>query len=200
DGYKGWDRDGRGDRGPGMAPPPPPRDRAGVAPPPPAGRDWRGVPDDQRRWDDRRRWDGVRRPPPPAGDWRSERDDPRARFGFSRPGSPGIWRSERDQRWDREWRREPRYDWRGYRAERRSLFRLPRYYAPYGWDGGYRRFGLGVPLAPMLYTPRYWIYDPWAYRLPDADEPYRWVRYYNDALLVDIEDGTVVDVIYGIFE
>ena len=29
--------------------------------------------------------------------------------------------------------------------------------------------------------------------------PYRWVRYYDDALLVDIYSGEVVDVIYDFF-
>ena len=158
----------------------------------------------ERGWQDRRDGaPGLARPTPPApgAGWHSDRAEPRRRYD-GRPASPAasVWRSARDQRWDRDWRRQPRYDWNRYRDERRSAFRLPRYYAPYGWNGGYRRFGIGVGLAPMLYTPRYWIYDPYAYRLPEAEEPYRWVRYYGDALLVDIEDGTVVDVIHGIFE
>lgn len=187
---------------------------------------WRREREDARPDADRRQWerrdDGMPRPRPPEGAWRGDRDEPRP---LDRPGAPdrvwrsdradprrydardrppppppaAVWRSGRDDRWDRTWRREPRYDWQRYRAERRSAFRLPRYYAPYGWDRGYRRFGIGMPLAPVLYAPRYWIYDPYAYRLPDAEEPYRWIRYYDDALLVDIEDGTVVDVIHGIF-
>jgi hypothetical protein len=170
DGERGWDR--------------------GVPRPPVAGGGWDRGPD--RRDDARSGGDRV---------WRSDRAEPRQRFGgYDRPAPPSVaWRSGRSAGWDRDWRRDPRYDWSRYRNERRSAFRLPRYYAPYGWNGGYRRFGVGVPLSPMLYTPRYWIYDPYAYRLPDAEEPYRWVRYYDDALLVDIEDGTVVDVIHGIF-
>jgi hypothetical protein len=35
--------------------------------------------------------------------------------------------------------------------------------------------------------------------LPPAYGPYRWVRYYNDALLVDIYTGRVVDTVYDIF-
>jgi hypothetical protein len=157
--------------------------------------DWQRTRDRQDRREEVR--DGVRRPPDHVWSTGSDRRYDR-RDGPTPPAA--IWRSEREGRWDREWRREPRYDWNRYRSERRSAFRLPRYYAPYGWNGGYRRFGVGMPLAPMLYTPRYWIYDPYAYRLPDAEEPYRWVRYYDDALLVDIEDGTVVDVIHDIFD
>ena len=40
---------------------------------------------------------------------------------------------------------------------------------------------------------------PYDYRLPEAYGPYRWVRYYNDALLVDIYTGEVVDTVYDIF-
>ena len=51
----------------------------------------------------------------------------------------------------------------------------------------------------MLFSSNYWINDPFYYRLPPAYGPYRWVRYYNDALLVDIYTGQVVDVEYDIF-
>ena len=51
----------------------------------------------------------------------------------------------------------------------------------------------------MLFAQSYWINDPYAYRLPDTDGAFRWVRYYNDALLVDVYSGEVVDVIHDIF-
>ncbi|MEG8047084.1 RcnB family protein [Sphingomonas aerolata] len=35
--------------------------------------------------------------------------------------------------------------------------------------------------------------------MPEAYGPYRWVRYYNDALLVDLDSGRVVDTVYDIF-
>ena len=54
-------------------------------------------------------------------------------------------------------------------------------------------------LTSGLWGQDYWIDDPWSYRLPEAYGPYRWVRYYNDALLVDGRSGFVVDVIYDIF-
>ena len=49
------------------------------------------------------------------------------------------------------------------------------------------------------YQPDYWLDDPWQYRLPPVYGPYRWVRYYDDALLVDIYSGQVVDVIDNFF-
>src|SRR3546814_4031541 len=51
----------------------------------------------------------------------------------------------------------------------------------------------------LLFGSSYWINDPYNYRLPPAYGPYRWVRYYNDALLVDTYTGEVVDVVYDIF-
>ncbi|MFN3435996.1 MAG: RcnB family protein, partial [Sphingomonas sp.] len=91
------------------------------------------------------------------------------------------------------------YDWNQYRQANRGAYRLPRYYAPSGWGYGYRRFSVGVSLSSILFSQNYWIDDPYAYRLPDAYGPYRWVRYYDDALLVDVRSGVVVDVVYDIF-
>ena len=178
------------------------RDRAGAAPRAPLRPDRRA--DEGERPAER---GSAQRPTPPDAEWRSQRVEPRRRVGgVDRPAPPArVWRSERDAgwnraaRWDRDWRREPRYDWGGYRDRRPGAFDLPRYYAPYGWNGGYRRFGIGMHLAPVLFARSYWIADPRAYRLPDADDPYRWVRYYHDALLVDLDEGEVVDVIHGIF-
>ncbi|WP_313958547.1 RcnB family protein [Novosphingobium sp. 9] len=73
------------------------------------------------------------------------------------------------------------------------------YYAPYrGYS--YRRVGIGFSLGALFYGERYWINDPWYYRLPPAYEPYRWVRYYDDVLLVNVYTGDVVDVIYDFFD
>ena len=127
-------------------------------------------------------------------------------FGFNRgrPGPGGQFRPAppppaRGGGWDRGWRGDGRFDYRGYRTQNNGLFRLPRYYAPGGWGYGYRRFSPGFTIASVLFEQEYWIDDPYAYRLPPAWGPYRWVRYYNDALLVDLRSGYVVDTVYGIF-
>ncbi|EGD58966.1 hypothetical protein Y88_1028 [Novosphingobium nitrogenifigens DSM 19370] len=100
--------------------------------------------------------------------------------------------------WDRGWRSDRRYDWYGWRSGHRDTFHLGFYYPPYrGYN--YSRIGIGFFLGSAFYGSDYWIADPWAYRLPPAYGPYRWVRYYNDALLVDVDDGQVVDVLYGVF-
>ncbi len=132
------------------------------------------------------------------GDGWAQRDRDWNRNGWDR----GNWERDRwgnNGQWDRGWRRDDRYDWNRYRDRNRSLYRLPRYYAPQGWGYGYRRFGVGVRLNSFLFGSNYWINDPFYYRLPETWGPYRWVRYYNDAMLVDIRTGQVVDVEYDIF-
>lgn len=109
------------------------------------------------------------------------------------------WDRDRDgdRRWSSDWRRDSRYNWYGYRNSHRTLFRLGRYFDPYGWN--YRRFSIGLNLSPSYYGSNFWLNDPWQYRLPPAYGPYRWVRYYNDALLVNIYTGQVVDLIHNVF-
>ncbi len=112
------------------------------------------------------------------------------------------WQSQyRDwnRNWSRDWRRDQRYDWQRYRYSNRSLFQGNRYDAPYGWNYGYRRFSIGFNLSYLLYDQQYWIDDPYSYRLPPVYGPYRWVRYYDDVLLVDLRNGEVVDAIYDFF-
>lgn len=101
-------------------------------------------------------------------------------------------------RWDHDWRHNNRYNWYSYRNHNRDVFRWGSYYSPYR-NYSYRRLSIGFFLDSLFYSNRYWINDPWQYRLPDAYGPYRWVRYYDDALLVDIYSGEVVDVINNFF-
>jgi hypothetical protein len=109
------------------------------------------------------------------------------------------WSGTRDHHrdWSRDWRRDDRYDWRTYRNNHRSIYQLGRYFDPYGWT--YRRFAVGYSLRPYYYRSRYWLDDPWMYRLPPAYGSYRWVRYYDDALLVNVRTGFVGDVIHNFF-
>lgn len=138
-----------------------------------------------RNRDGDRRWDGERR-------WEGQRDGGRYRDGDHRYGDG----HHRD--WDRRWRDNNRYNWYQYRAHNRDLYRMGRYYSPYS-DYRYRRIGVGFTLGSLFYSSRYWIDDPWRYRLPQTYGPYRWVRYYDDVMLVDMYSGRVVDVINNFF-
>lgn len=95
------------------------------------------------------------------------------------------------------WRNDRRYDWRNYRDRNRSNFRVGVYFDPFGWN--YRRYNVGWRLWPSYYSQSYWLNDPYMYRLPYAPWPYKWVRYYDDALLVNTFNGQVADVIHDFF-
>ena len=124
--------------------------------------------------------------------WRNDRNDRNDR----RDWRGGDNRGSRN--WNRNWRNDNRYDWQRWRYSNRNIFHLGPYYSPYrGY--GYNRFDIGIFLDPFFYDQRYWIGDPWQYRLPPAEPGTEWVRYYNDVLLVDVYTGEVIDVIYDFF-
>ena len=162
---------------------------------------------DGRDRDDNRRWNRDARG---NNDWRGNNGWNNNGWNNNRWGYSNGWRgngwsnngwgyNNGWRSWDRDgWRRDNRYDWYGWRNRHRSTFSLGLYYAPWQ-DYSYSRFDIGVVIGAPFYDQRYWITDPYAYRLPPADGPYRWVRYYNDALLVDIYSGEVVDAIYDVF-
>ena len=99
--------------------------------------------------------------------------------------------------WSRDWRNNNNYDWHGYRDFNRRIFSMPRYVGPRGWT--YRRYRAGVRISPIFYRQRYWIADPWRYRLPYASGYTRWVRYGDDVLLIDTRRGIILDVINDFF-
>ena len=113
------------------------------------------------------------------------------------PRSAGTSRAHPSHRWSDNWRHDRRYDWRDWRRRHHNHFRFAFYSDPFGWD--YLRYGVGWRLWPSYYGSSFWLNDPWSYRLPPAYGPYRWIRYYNDALLVNIYTGQVVDVEYDFF-
>jgi len=162
-------------------------------------RDWRG--NDRQTIDRNRDWrnndrnvDRNRRAD--NRNWRGNDRNP-AYNNQRRLQARERWADQR--RWSNSWRSDRRYDWQDYRARNRALYRMPTYYAPYGWNRGYTRFSIGIFLNNMLFDQNYWISDPYYYRLPPVYGWLRWVRYYDDALLVDVRDGYVVDVIHDFF-
>lgn len=176
------------------------------------GQNWRDRNDDARRGNDNRgdnwrrdndnRNDNWRRDNDNRNDnWRRDNDNRNDSWRRGNDNRNDRWRNDRNDRrdWDRgAWRRDNRYDWQRYRDRNRNVYRIGRYYAPYS-NYSYRRIGIGFSLGSLFYGNRYWIDDPWQYRLPAVYGPYRWVRYYDDVLLVDTYSGQVVDVIYDFF-
>jgi hypothetical protein len=68
---------------------------------------------------------------------------------------------------------------------------------PPGWV--YRQWAIGAILPPLFLTPGY-FYPDWAtLGLSPPPPGYQWVRYGPDLLLVELDNGQVVDVVYGVF-
>ena len=140
------------------------------------------------------------------GRWNERRDDRRDnwrddRRDDHRRDNHNSWNNDRrdDNRWDNSWRNDRRYDWRGHRSQYRDQYRRPgHYYAP-DRHHRYSRFSIGLYIGSGFYHQDYWLNDPWQYRLPPVHGPYRWVRYYDDVLLIDVRNGYVVDVINDFF-
>lgn len=143
--------------------------------------------------------------------WQGNRNDPRMerhRQRYERLEQQNRQRYDRredrretrqERRWDRnQWRNDRRYDWARWRQSNRHVYHLPTYYAPYR-NHHYSRFSIGLILGQPFFDQRYWLSDPWQYRLPHPGPGMEWVRYYDDVLLVDVYTGEVVDVIHDFF-
>lgn len=161
---------------------------------------------DQRQADQQRRgspeWQIDRRTPEQRREdirRQEQRNQPNWRDNARRDDNRRDWdRRDNNREWNRGWRSDRRYDYRDYRNSNRNIYRMPRYQAPYRGHN-YSRFSIGMGLNSGFYSQRYWISNPGYYRLPAAYGNYRWVRYYDDAILVDTRRGRVVDVLYDFF-
>lgn len=118
------------------------------------------------------------------------------RFGAQPPLRAQRRPTPRPQ-WTTNWRNNQRYNWNDWRRRNRSVYHQHSYHDPFGW--AYQTFSIGWRLWPNYYSSSYWINDPGMYRLPPAPPGTRWIRYYNDALLVDMWSGEVLDVIHNFF-
>ena len=168
------------------------------------------APDGQPGWD--RRNDGGRPDDHRAQTWQTDRAPgwhPEERSGSRNDGYRGGGYRGDDRRgyddradrggWNRGWRTDPRYNWQGYRRYNAQRFHAPRYFAPRGYGYGYRQWSPGLRVEPFFYGRNYWIQDFYDYRLPPPPPGAQWVRYYNDVALINVYDGTVLDVIQGFF-
>lgn len=110
----------------------------------------------------------------------------------------GDWKkAQRARQETREDRRELNDDWRAYRNSHRQVFQRGYYSAPRGMR--YRPITVGYTFQPAFYSSRYQLTNYNAYRLPNPGYNHRWVRYGNDAVLVDIRSGRALRVISGFF-
>lgn len=102
--------------------------------------------------------------------------------------------ARREYREDRADRREDRYeDRRDDRRDDRAgdqRHHNARFVAPFR----YQRFANGNRIANGYWAPRYRVNDVHRYRLPAPTRQQAYVRHYDDLLLVNTRNGTVIRV------
>jgi Ni/Co efflux regulator RcnB len=127
-----------------------------------------------------------------------QREIQRDRDEVGRDVQNGRWREAREDRRElREDMRERNNDWRDYRSSHRDVYRRGAYRGPRGFV--YRPVTIGYRFAPTYYSRNYWISDPWTYRLARPAAGLSWIRYGNDAVLVNLRNGRVVQIYNGFF-
>lgn len=118
-------------------------------------------------------------------DWRNDRRD------FGRNDNRGF---RNDNRFgNRNWSEYHR----AFSAPQRFHFRGGVYHRPAGWY--YRRWTYGDFLPSLFWGSSYWIDDFAYYDLMPPPPDAVWVRYGDDALLIDRYTGEVIQVEYGVF-
>ena len=78
------------------------------------------------------------------------------------------------------------------------MFHWGFYHRPHGWY--YRQWGYGEYLPPIFWVQDYWIPNYVDFGLEPPAYGYTWVRYGDDALLINTANGQVVEAEYGIFD
>jgi Ni/Co efflux regulator RcnB len=91
------------------------------------------------------------------------------------------------------------FNWTQYRRNFKSprRFHIGVYHAPRGYY--YRRWSYGQRLPIEFYARDYWLLDFIAYGLFAPPPGCVWVRYGDDALLIDTETGEIIQVRYDVF-
>jgi len=99
------------------------------------------------------------------------------------------------------WNQYPRsFDRKTYQRNTTASrsFHWQSYRRPQGWYA--RRWVFGQLLPNIFWTQDYWLNDYWMFDLPIPPYGYVWVRYGDDALLIDRRTGRVLQVVYGLFD
>jgi Ni/Co efflux regulator RcnB len=158
------------------------RQRAPAVQQQPQQRQWSGQRNDNNRW---RNDDRPRRPvvnnnyrPPVANNWRNDRP----------PVANNNWRNS-----------NARSNWQQYRRNFHSpkRFRVGAYHGPRGFS--YHRWSYGDRLPSSYYARQFWLFNAIAYGLFSPPPGLIWVRYGDDALLIDQYTGEIVQVRYDVF-
>lgn len=82
-----------------------------------------------------------------------------------------------------------------YQAAR--SYRVGPFHPPEGWTP--HHWGYGEILPRAYWAPEYRLSDYWLFALEVPPVGFEWVRDGNDALLVNIDSGEILQVEYGVF-
>ena len=145
-------------------------------------------------------------------------NDRTAQFGERRFGGPGrpadAWRArpgvppggahraaDRARQSRAAFARPPRSRGGGrfvYRGRSYGRFAVRAYAWPRGY--GYRRYVVGGYLPAVYWTPDYFIEDYGYYDLAPPPPAYQWIRYGPDLALISLDDGSIAQMVYGVFD
>jgi len=137
---------------------------------------------------DRGNWNNGHR-----GDW----DNGHRRDSGYRGNWNNGYRSGNDYRHNRHWsgrlswRNDWNHGWSGHRYRSPARYYYPRGHSRLSWSVGFQ-------LPSAFYGSNYYVdYRP--YGLAPPPYGFRWIRADGDVLLVDLDTGEVVDVLYDFF-
>lgn len=162
---------------------------------------WRGSDQQGSAWNGNDRHDNGRR----DNNWRGNdrRDN---NWNRDNRHDNSNWRGDNnrhDNNWNNNYRRDNRGSWqnrfnrRNVTAQHHYRYRGNNWYWPHGYS--YRRWAFGMTLPSLFWGSNYWINDYYYYGLGAPPPGTVWVRYGNDAILIDRYTGEILEVVYDQF-
>ena len=137
---------------------------------------------------------------PQQGQWQSQRNENDRWRNNDRPRGPVLNNNHRPPVANNNWRNSnARSNWQQFRRNVRApqRFRVGAYHGPRGFH--YQRWSYGDRLPSSYYARPFWLLNALAYGLFAPPPGLIWVRYGDDALLIDQYTGEIVQVRYDVF-
>jgi Ni/Co efflux regulator RcnB len=128
-------------------------------------------------------------------EWQGDRGDHDNQRGRDDRGNRGDNRGHEDRGGFHNRGNYGQNDWRGMRDRNPNDYRRGNWRAPFA----YRSFGVGAVVPRAYWGSRYYVNDWARYRLPRPNGAYRYVRHYDDVLLIDVRNGHVIRSYRGFY-
>jgi len=134
--------------------------------------------------------------PPGGGEHGGPQNAPERRAAEPHAGPRGYQRVEEPHGWNARPQTVDRDAYRHNFQAQRS-FHVGPYHRPHGWYDHHWAYGEILPRP--FWTAPYLLADYWLFALEVPPVGYEWVRYGSDALLVNVANGEILQVEYGVF-